>query len=40
LADRASDACLVIEQKNFFKDLHEIVFCFRASGMPVSAPAR
>ena len=23
-ADRASDACLVIEQKNFFEDLHEI----------------
>ena len=35
LADRASDACLVIEQKNFFEDLHEIVSCFPASGMPV-----
>ena len=35
LADRASDACLVIEQKNFFEDLHEIVSYFRASGMPV-----
>jgi hypothetical protein len=35
LADRASDTCLVIEQKNFFEDLHEIVSYFRASGMPV-----
>jgi hypothetical protein len=25
VAERLSDACLVIEQKNFFKDLHEIV---------------
>src|SRR6185312_14273272 len=25
-ADRLSDACLVIEKKNFFEDLHEIVF--------------
>src|SRR5438105_1402186 len=24
-ADRVSDACLVVEQKNFFEDLHEIV---------------
>jgi len=24
-ADRVSDACLVIEQKNFFENLHEIV---------------
>jgi len=37
LADRASDACLVIEQKNFFEDFHELVSYFRASGMPVEA---
>ena len=35
VAERLSDACLVIEQKNFFEDLHEIVSYIRASGMPV-----
>src|SRR5207253_8577578 len=34
-AERLSDACLVIEQKNFFEDLHENCLLFRASPMPV-----
>src|SRR5438552_4143601 len=39
-ADRLSDACLVIEQKNFFEDLHETVSYSEHRLCQWSAPAR
>jgi hypothetical protein len=39
-ADRLGDACLVIEQKNFFEDLHEIVSYSEHRLCQWSAPAR
>src|SRR6476619_2152249 len=39
-ADRLSDACLVIEQKNFFEDFHEIVSYSEHRLCQWSAPAR
>src|ERR1700747_175146 len=39
-ADRLSDACLVIEQKNFFEDLHEIVSYSEHRLCQWSAPER
>src|SRR6476659_10639406 len=38
-ADRLSDACLVIEQKNFFEDLHEIASYSEHRLCQWSAPA-
>ena len=40
VAERLSDACLVIEQKNFFKDLHEIISYSEHRLCQWSAPAR
>jgi hypothetical protein len=40
VAERLSDACLVIEQKNFFEDLHEIVSYSEHRLCQWSAPAR
>ena len=40
LAERLSDACLMIEQKNFFEDLHEIVSYSEHRLCQWSAPAR
>lgn len=39
-ADCLSNACLVIEQKNFFEDLHEIVSSTEHRLCQWSAPAR
>ena len=39
-ANRVSDACLVIEEKNFFEDLHEIVSYSEHRLYQWNAPAR
>src|SRR5207248_7765345 len=39
-ANRVSDACLVIEEKNFFEDLHEIVSYSEHRLCQWNAPAR
>src|SRR5438067_11351945 len=39
-ANRVSDSCLVIEEKNFFEDLHEIVSYSEHRLYQWNAPAR